>query len=131
MANVGILEVLHSAFTCLTQNLQNVDICHSQPQGRQNTTDAVSLHLFWSIYKHSAQYFDLNMNLRISSYKSFIIQHTDCLGGLCSHKILSLRVQVGGEHPRPQGYPVFLNVQMDWRLWGRGWGARVYLLPVR
>ena len=23
-------------------------------------------------------------------------------------------------HPRPQGYPVLLNV-MDWRLWGRGW----------
>ena len=36
-----------------------------------------------------------------------------------------------GRHPRPQGYPVFLNVmscspdnlhadQMDWRLWGQG-----------
>ena len=33
-------------------------------------------------------------------------------------------------HPRPQGYPAFLNVmsrdnlpadQMNWRLWGRGW----------
>ena len=65
-----------------TQNLQNADIRHSQPQGRQNTTDAVSLHLFWSMYKHSAQYFDLNMNLRISSYKSFKFQRTDCLGPL-------------------------------------------------
>ena len=49
-----------------TQNLQHADIRYSQPQGRQNTTDEVSLRLFWSIYEHSTQYFDLNMNLRIS-----------------------------------------------------------------
>ncbi|MCV6576365.1 MAG: hypothetical protein OIF58_11570, partial [Cohaesibacter sp.] len=48
-----------------TQNLSNADIRHSQPQRRQNTTDEVSLRLFWSIYEHSTQYFDLNMNLRI------------------------------------------------------------------
>ena len=53
-----------------TQNLQNADIRHSQPQRRQNTTDEVSLRLFWSIYEHSTQYFDLNMNLRIFPYKS-------------------------------------------------------------
>ena len=38
-----------------------------QPQGRQNTTDEVSLRLFLSIYEHSTQYFHINMNLR-SSY---------------------------------------------------------------
>ena len=54
-----------------TRSLQNADLHYSQPQGRQNTTDEVSLHLFWSIYEHSTQYFDLNMNLRIFPYKSF------------------------------------------------------------
>ena len=65
-----------------TQNLQNTDIHHCQPQGRQNTTDEVSLRLFWSIYEHSSQYFDLNMNLRIFPCKSFQFRHTDCLGPL-------------------------------------------------
>ena len=64
-------------------NLQNADTRHSQLQGPQNTTDEVSLRLFWSIYEHSTQYFDLNMNLRIFPYKSFKFRHTDCLGALC------------------------------------------------
>ena len=54
-----------------TQNLQNANIRHSQLQGQQNTTNEVSLHLFWSIYEHSTQYFDLHMNFRIFPYKSF------------------------------------------------------------
>ena len=33
------------------QNLQNADIRYSQPKGRQNTRDEVSLRLFWSIYQ--------------------------------------------------------------------------------
>ena len=65
-----------------TQNLQNAGIHHCQPQGRQNTTDEVSLRLFWSIYEHSTQYFDLNTNLRIFPCKSFQFRHIDCLGAL-------------------------------------------------
>ena len=60
-------------------NLQNADIRHSQPQGRRSTTDEVSLRLFWSIYEHSTQYFDLNMNLRIFPYKSFKFRHVSGL----------------------------------------------------
>ena len=71
-----------------TQNLQNADIFHCQPQERQNTTDEVRLRLFWSIYEHSTQYFDLNMNLRIFPYKSFKFRHTDCLRPLCKNKKL-------------------------------------------
>ena len=77
----------YSAGKRRTQNLQNADIRHSQPQGRQNTTHEVSLRLFWSIYEHSTQYFDLNMNLRIFPYKSFKFPHTDCLGALWSKSL--------------------------------------------
>ena len=65
-----------------TQNVQNADVRHCQPQGRQNTTNEVSFRLFWSIYQHSTQYFDLNMNFRIFPYKSFQFRHTNCLGAL-------------------------------------------------
>ena len=55
-------------------------------------------------------------------------QHMHLCRG-CLNKCLSCRWP-GWKHPRPQGYPVFLNAtsrsnlpadQMDWRLWGRGW----------
>ena len=69
-----------------TQNLQNADIRHCQPQWRQNTTDEVSLRLFWSIYEHSTQCFDLTMNLRIFPYKSFQFWHRDCLGALWDYE---------------------------------------------